>query len=175
MGLIVLAVAILPMLGIGGRQMLAAEVPGPMKESRLTPRVTETAKGLWLIYIAITILCILAYAWGGMGWFDAVRHAFDGRPGRFFHARCQLRLFQFASPGMDCRGIHGLFRDQLRDPFPVHPQPFAHALRTRSRSQLVHRRTAGQHTDSGQLSVEGRCVPPAWTTPCDTRFSTWSR
>ena len=77
MGLIVLAVAILPMLGIGGRQMLAAEVPGPMKESRLTPRVTETAKGLWLIYIAITILCILAYAWGGMSWFDAVCHAFS--------------------------------------------------------------------------------------------------
>ncbi len=77
MGLIVLAVAILPMLGIGGRQMLAAEVPGPMKDSRLTPRVTETAKGLWLVYIGITFLCIFAYAWGGMGWFDAVCHAFS--------------------------------------------------------------------------------------------------
>ncbi|WP_415033008.1 TrkH family potassium uptake protein [Azonexus sp.] len=77
MGLIVLAVAILPMLGIGGRQMLAAEVPGPMKDSRLTPRVTETAKGLWLIYIGVTCLCILAYAWGGMNWFDAICHAFS--------------------------------------------------------------------------------------------------
>ncbi len=77
MGLIVLAVAILPMLGIGGRQMLAVEMPGPMKDRRLTPRVTETAKGLWMIYIGITVLCILAYAGGGMSWFDAVCHAFS--------------------------------------------------------------------------------------------------
>jgi trk system potassium uptake protein TrkH len=77
MGLIVLVVAILPMLGIGGRQMLAAEVPGPMKDNRLTPRVTQTAKGLWLIYVAMTLACILAYAWAGMSWFDAFCHAFS--------------------------------------------------------------------------------------------------
>ena len=76
MGLIVLAVAILPLLGIGGRQMLLAEVPGPMKDARMTPRIAETAKGLWLVYIGITVLCILAYRWAGMGWFDAVCHAF---------------------------------------------------------------------------------------------------
>ena len=77
MGLIVLAVAILPLLGIGGRQMLKAEVPGPMKDSRMTPRVAETAKGLWLVYVGITLLCIMAYRWGGMGWFDAVCHTFS--------------------------------------------------------------------------------------------------
>ena len=77
MGLIVLAVAIMPMLGIGGRQMLQAEVPGPMKDSRMTPRVAETAKGLWRIYIGITVLCILAYLGGGMSLFDAVCHAFS--------------------------------------------------------------------------------------------------
>ncbi len=76
MGLIVLAVAILPLLGIGGRQMLQAEIPGPMKDSKMTPRVAETAKGLWFIYFAITIACIVAYRWAGMGWFDAVCHAF---------------------------------------------------------------------------------------------------
>ncbi|MDP3439387.1 MAG: potassium transporter TrkG [Azonexus sp.] len=77
MGLIVLAVAILPMLGIGGRQMFKAETPGPMKDTKMTPRIAETAKGLWQVYIAITIACILAYQWAGMSWFDAVCHAFS--------------------------------------------------------------------------------------------------
>ena len=77
MGLIVLAVAILPLLGIGGRQMFKAETPGPMKDSKLTPRMAQTAKGLWVVYAGITVLCILAYHWAGMTWFDAVVHAFS--------------------------------------------------------------------------------------------------
>lgn len=77
MGLIVLAVAILPLLGIGGRQMFKAETPGPMKDSQLTPRMAQTAKGLWSVYAGITGLCILAYHWAGMTWFDAVVHAFS--------------------------------------------------------------------------------------------------
>lgn len=76
MGLIVLAVAILPLLGVGGMQLYKAETPGPMKETKLTPRITETAKGLWLIYAAITLACILAFGFAGMTWFDAVCHAF---------------------------------------------------------------------------------------------------
>jgi trk system potassium uptake protein TrkH len=77
MGLIVLAVAILPLLGIGGRQMFKAETPGPMKDSQLTPRMTQTAKGLWLVYAAITLACILGFKWAGMDWFDAVMHSFS--------------------------------------------------------------------------------------------------
>jgi trk system potassium uptake protein TrkH len=76
MGLIVLAVAVLPLLGIGGRQMFKAETPGPMKDSQLTPRMTETAKGLWVVYAGITVACMLAFKWAGMDWFDAVMHAF---------------------------------------------------------------------------------------------------
>lgn len=76
MGVIVLAVAVLPLLGVGGRQLLKAETPGPMKETQLTPRITETAKGLWLIYAGLTLACALAYRWGGMSWLDAVMHAF---------------------------------------------------------------------------------------------------
>jgi trk system potassium uptake protein TrkH len=76
MGLIVLAVAILPLLGVGGRQLLNAEIPGPMKENKLTPRIAETAKGLWSIYASLTLICIAAYKWAGMDWFDAVMHAF---------------------------------------------------------------------------------------------------
>ncbi|TXI20403.1 MAG: TrkH family potassium uptake protein [Nitrosomonas sp.] len=76
MGLIVLAVAILPLLGVGGRQLMNAEIPGPMKENKLTPRIAETAKGLWSIYASLTLVCAIAYNWAGMDWFDAVVHAF---------------------------------------------------------------------------------------------------
>ncbi len=106
MGLIVLVVAILPMLGIGGRQMLAAEIPGPMKENRLTPRVTETAKGLWLIYVVMTIACTLAYRWAGMSWFDAVCHSFSTVSlGGFSTHDASLGYFQSASIEWICVGF----------------------------------------------------------------------
>lgn len=76
MGIIVLAVAVLPMLGIGGMQLYRAETPGPMKESKLTPRITETARALWLIYFLLTVTCGVTYWLLGMSVFDAVCHAF---------------------------------------------------------------------------------------------------
>ena len=76
MGVIVLAVAILPLLGVGGSQLFKAETPGPMKDTKLTPRIAETAKGLWLVYVGFTALCFLAYRWAGMTWLDAGMHAF---------------------------------------------------------------------------------------------------
>ncbi len=77
MGIIVLAVAILPMLGVGGMQLYRAETPGPMKDSKLTPRITETAKLLWYIYLSLTVLCAIAFRIAGMDWFDAVSHSFS--------------------------------------------------------------------------------------------------
>lgn len=77
MGIIVLAVAVLPMLGVGGMQLYRAEAPGPVKDTKLTPRITETAKALWYVYLAFTIACMLAYRLAGMGWFDALCHAFS--------------------------------------------------------------------------------------------------
>ena len=77
MGVVVLAVAILPLLGVGGSQIFKAETPGPMKEAKLTPRISETAKGLWGVYALITLLCILALKGAGMTWFDAIMHAFS--------------------------------------------------------------------------------------------------
>jgi len=76
MGVIVLAVAIMPLLGVGGSQLYKAETPGPMKDSKLTPRIAETAKGLWLVYVLLTLLCVLAYRWAGMSWIDALMHGF---------------------------------------------------------------------------------------------------
>jgi len=76
LGVLVLVVAILPMLGLGGRQIYRAEIPGPMKDARLTPRIKETAKALWTVYTVLTIACVLAYAAAGMDWIDALIHAF---------------------------------------------------------------------------------------------------
>jgi trk system potassium uptake protein TrkH len=77
MGIIVLAVAVLPMLGVGGMQLYRAETPGPVKDTKLTPRIAETAKALWYVYFAFTITCMIGYRVAGMGWFDALCHAFS--------------------------------------------------------------------------------------------------
>jgi trk/ktr system potassium uptake protein len=77
MGIIVLAVAVLPLLGVGGMQMYRAEAPGPVKDAKLTPRITETAKALWLSYASISAACILALWGAGMSLFDAICHGFS--------------------------------------------------------------------------------------------------
>ena len=77
MGIIVLAVAILPMLGIGGMQLYRAEAPGPVKDNKLTPRITETAKALWYLYLGLTVACAIAYFAAGMSLFDAICHSFS--------------------------------------------------------------------------------------------------
>jgi trk system potassium uptake protein TrkH len=77
MGIIVLAVAVLPMLGIGGMQLYRAETPGPVKDSKMTPRIADTAKHLWYIYLGLTISCAVAYWFAGMSAFDAICHSFS--------------------------------------------------------------------------------------------------
>ena len=77
MGIIVLAVAVLPMLGVGGMQLYRAETPGPVKDTKLTPRITETAKALWYVYLTFTTACAASYMVAGMDWFDALCHAFS--------------------------------------------------------------------------------------------------
>lgn len=77
MGIIVLAVAILPLLGVGGMQLYRAETPGPVKDSKMTPRIADTAKHLWYIYLSLTVACAVAYWLAGMNWFDAICHAFS--------------------------------------------------------------------------------------------------
>lgn len=77
MGIIVLAVAILPLLGVGGMQLMRAEVPGPIKDTRLTARIRDTAAILWALYLGITVACLLSLRLAGMGWFDAICHAFS--------------------------------------------------------------------------------------------------
>ncbi len=76
MGIVVLAVAILPTLRIGGAQLTKGETSGPNKDSKLTPRIRQTAAALWLIYCGLNALCALAYWLAGMNWFDAITHSF---------------------------------------------------------------------------------------------------
>lgn len=77
MGIIVLAVALFPVLGIGGMSLYKADTPGPFKDQKLTPRITQTAKALWGVYAALTAACALGYYLAGMSGFDAIGHAFS--------------------------------------------------------------------------------------------------
>lgn len=104
MGIIVLAVAILPMLGIGGMQLYRAESPGPVKDTKLTPRITETAKALWYLYLGITIACALAYWLAGMSPFDAVCHSFSTVAIGGFSTH-DASLGHFASPAVEAVAV----------------------------------------------------------------------
>jgi trk system potassium uptake protein len=77
MGIIVLVVAILPLLGAGGAQLFRAETAGPIKDAKLTPRIADTAKALWSIYLVVSVACVVAYRWAGMSWVDALMHMFS--------------------------------------------------------------------------------------------------
>ncbi len=76
LGVVIFVVAVLPMLNVGGMRLLRAETPGPVKDDKLTPRIAHTSHYLWLVYLLITLLCILAYYWGGMTFYDALAHSF---------------------------------------------------------------------------------------------------
>jgi trk system potassium uptake protein TrkH len=99
MGMVVLTVALFPFLGAGGFQMLKAETPGPDKD-RITPKITETAKLLWLIYISLTALETVLFVFAGMGWFDAVVHAFSTTATGGFSSR-NNGLGYWHSPAID--------------------------------------------------------------------------
>jgi len=108
MGIIVLAVAVLPMLGVGGMQLYRAETPGPVKDTKLTPRITETAKALWYVYLSFTIICVLGYIFAGMSVFDAICHAFSTVAIGGFSTH-DLSIGHFNSPAIDMVAIVFMF------------------------------------------------------------------
>ncbi len=108
MGIVVLAVAILPMLGIGGMQLYMAEIPGPMKDTKLTPRLAETAKALWAIYLFLTAACAFMYHWAGMSWFDAIGHSYSTVATGGF-AMYDASLGYFDNPWIDLTGALFIF------------------------------------------------------------------
>jgi trk system potassium uptake protein TrkH len=136
MGLIVLAIAILPLLGVGGRQMFKAETPGPMKDTKLTPRIAETAKGLWLVYAGITLACASAYKLAGMTWLDAVMHSFttiglggfSSHDARFAHWNSPLiesiAIFFMLIAGMNFATHFLVWREKTLSPYRYDPEAF---------------------------------------------------
>ncbi|MCC1496235.1 TrkH family potassium uptake protein [Alcanivorax sp. 1008] len=108
MGVVVLAVAILPMLGVGGMQLYKAEIPGPMKESKLTPRIAETAKALWYVYLTVTIACATGYWLAGMSIFEAICHSFSTVSTGGFSTR-DASMAAFDSAAVDWVGAFFMF------------------------------------------------------------------
>lgn len=104
MGLIVLGVAVMPMLGIGGMQLYRAEAPGPLKEEKLTPRLTQTARALWLIYFALTLACAAGYWLAGMTPFDAVSHSLSTVSTGGFSTH-DASMGHFASPAIEAVAV----------------------------------------------------------------------
>lgn len=108
MGIIVLAMALLPMLGIGGMQLYRAESPGPVKDNKLVPRLAETAKALWYIYLSLTLACASAYWLVGMSFFDAISHSFTTVAIGGFSTH-DLSLGYFNNPAVDIVAIVFMF------------------------------------------------------------------
>ncbi|AHF05183.1 potassium transporter [Marichromatium purpuratum 984] len=100
MGLIVLGLAVMPLLGIGGMQLYRAEAPGPLKEEKLTPRLTQTARTLWALYLGLTLACALAYWLAGMTPFDALCHSLSTVSTGGFSTH-DASIGYFASPAVE--------------------------------------------------------------------------
>lgn len=134
MGIIVLAIAVLPMLGIGGLQLFRAEITGPIKDSKLTPRITQTAKALWFIYSSLTAACALAYWLAGMEPFDAIAHSFatvsiggfsthDASIGFFNSPAIELvAVFFIALAGINFTLHFCAFRQRSLQPYRMDPE-----------------------------------------------------
>jgi trk system potassium uptake protein TrkH len=116
MGIIVLAVAVLPLLGVGGMRLYKAETPGPMKDSKLTARIADTAKALWLVYFLITVVCILLLNWAGLSWLDSICHAFAAMGLGGFDPRRQRRRLRQPGGRVHPDRLHGDCRNELRHP-----------------------------------------------------------
>lgn len=100
MGVVVLALAILPLLGVGGMQLYRAEASGITKDDKLTPRIAHTARALWAIYVGLTIACGFAYWLAGMTPFDAVGHAYTTVATAGFSTH-DASIGHFASPAIE--------------------------------------------------------------------------
>ena len=190
MGIVILAVALLPMLGVGGMSLYRAEMPGPVKDAKLTPRITQTARMLWVVYVTITAACAGAYWLAGMGPFDAIGHAFatvaiggfshyDASIGQFDSRSIELVAVFFMLVGAMNFGLHfmawrhGRFNVYWRDP---ECQAFLRLMATLSAVTLVYLLLAGDYDDTLQLAADGlfQAVSVATTTGFTTsHFHHW--
>jgi len=190
MGIVILAVALLPMLGVGGMSLYRAEMPGPVKDAKLTPRITQTARMLWVVYVTITAACAGAYWLAGMSPFDAIGHAFatvaiggfshyDASLGQFDSRAIEMVAVLFMLIGAMNFGLHfvawrnGRFNVYWRDP---ECQAFLRLMATLSAVTLAYLLLAADYDDTLQLAADGvfQAVSVATTTGFTTsHFHHW--
>jgi trk system potassium uptake protein TrkH len=190
MGIVILAVALLPMLGVGGMSLYRAEMPGPVKDAKLTPRITQTARMLWVVYVTITAACAGAYWLAGMSPFDAIGHAFatvaiggfshyDASFGQFGSRTIELVAVFFMLVGAMNFGLHfvawrnGRLSIYWRDP---ECQAFLRLMAGLSAVTLLYLLLAGDYDDTLQLAADGvfQAVSVATTTGFTTsHFHHW--
>ena len=169
MGIVILAVALLPMLGVGGMSLYRAEMPGPVKDAKLTPRITQTARMLWVVYVTITAACAVGYLLAGMTPFDAIGHAFatvaiggfshyDASIGQFDSRAVEAVAVVFMLVGAMNFGLHftawrsGRFGAYWRDPECA---AFLKLMLALSMLTLVYLLLAGDYDDTIQLLADG--------------------
>ena len=169
MGIVILAVALLPMLGVGGMSLYRAEMPGPVKDTKLAPRITQSARMLWIVYVTITAACAAGYALAGMSAFDAIGHAFatvaiggfshyDASLGQFDSRAVELVAVFFMLIGAMNFGLHfvawrsGRLGAYWRDPECA---AFLRLMLGLSMITLVYLLVAGDYEDTVQLAFDG--------------------
>jgi trk system potassium uptake protein len=167
MGIIILAVAILPVLGVGGMQLYRAEMPGPVKDTKLTPRIAETAKALWIAYFGLTVIAATSIPAGGH---DLVRRHLPrlqlDRHRRLLDARRELRLLRQRPDGVAGRGVHVARRNQLRPAFLRDAAPDA-------RHQGLRHRGPARTFSAGRTGARSRSPGPIRGYTQDPEFRTF--
>ncbi|MGB5103615.1 MAG: TrkH family potassium uptake protein [Steroidobacteraceae bacterium] len=169
MGIVILAVALLPMLGVGGMSLYRAEMPGPVKDAKLTPRITQTARMLWVVYVSITVACAVGYLLAGMQPFDAIGHAFatvaiggfshyDASIGHFDNKAVELVAVVFMLVGAMNFGLHfvawrsGRLGAYWRDPECA---AFLRLMLLLCLATLAYLLVAGDYEDTLELAADG--------------------
>jgi trk system potassium uptake protein TrkH len=169
MGIVILAVALLPMLGVGGMSLYRAEMPGPVKDTKLAPRITQSARMLWVVYVTITAACAAGYALAGMSAFDAIGHAFatvaiggfshyDASLGQFDSRAVELVAAFFMLVGAMNFGLHFVaWRSRRLGAYWRDPEcaAFLRLMLGLSMITLVYLLVAGDYDDTVQLAFDG--------------------
>lgn len=190
MGIVILAVALLPMLGVGGMSLYRAEMPGPVKDAKLTPRITQTARMLWVVYVSITAACAAGYLLAGMQPFDAIGHAFatvaiggfspyDASIGHFDSRTVEMVAVVFMLVGAMNFGLHFVAWRSWRFDAYLHDPECAAFLRLMlflSLCTVAYLLVAGDYEDTLELAADGvfQAVSVATTTGFTTsHFHQW--
>jgi trk system potassium uptake protein TrkH len=169
MGIVILAVALLPMLGVGGMSLYRAEMPGPVKDTKLAPRITQSARMLWVVYVTITAACAAGYALAGMSAFDAIGHAFatvaiggfshyDASLGQFDSRAVELVAAFFMLVGAMNFGLHFVaWRSRRLGAYWRDPEcaAFLRLMLGLCMITLVYLLVAGDYDDTVQLAFDG--------------------